>query len=201
MLNHNEYPASTRRLPEAEREAFALHRERLMQEVQPLSPIELDLFEELAAASWDLIRYRRMEDDIFLQEPNPLLNPASAKALDRIHKYRAAAQRSYRATLNELRQIQTNYALKALIPPAIRSATPGIVDSAKVLRNLPKPPKPEKNTKSQKLAPPPFAFSNFTFPETYAEYANAQTPDPYFAEPPDLNKLNEDQLEDLTQAA
>ena len=152
MLNHNESSASERRLPDNERERFAVHRQNLLSEIQPLSRLEFDLFEQLAASSWDLIRYRRFEDEIFLNEPNPFLNPTSAKALDRIHKYKAVAERSYRAALKEIQRIQTNYAVKALIPSPIRAAMAGIFDSEKVLRNIPKPPKPEKSDKPSKHA-------------------------------------------------
>ena len=133
----------------------ATHRENLYSEVAPISPIEHDLFEQLFAASWNLARYRRMENEIFQNEPNPLLNPVTAKALDTLQRLKAVAERSYRLTLKEIRTIQTNYALRALLPDPIRAAVPALADTQKVLRSIPKTPAPEI---PKPFPPAPFEF-------------------------------------------
>ncbi|MBV8818346.1 MAG: hypothetical protein JO022_08305 [Acidobacteriaceae bacterium] len=155
MFPPNEPNRPSRSLPEHEREAYATHRQNLYSEVAPISPLEHDLFEHLIAASWTLTRYRRLEDEIFQNEPNPLLNPLTAKALDTLQRLKAAAERSYRNALKEIRTIQTNYALRALLPEPIRAVAPALSETQKILRSVPKTPQPD--------IPNPFPAQPFEF--------------------------------------
>ena len=149
-------------LPEREREAYTAHREILFAEVGPMSAVELDLFEHLVAASWNLVRYRRMTDEIFQNEPNPVLNPVTAKALLTLQRLTSAAERSYRNALKEIRTVQTNYTLRVVLPETVRNITSALADTQKVLRNFPKARKSEKPIPPPPLVPfaPPIAPEN-----------------------------------------
>jgi len=124
--------AAALHIPEHERAEYEAHRAWLINDIDPVGGIENDIFKNLLDASWRLRRIQHLEDDIFQNEPNPLDNPEAIKKLNLLTRYRAAAERSYYKALKQIKEEQTNNALRDLSPEPVLQNMPGIPDIQKV---------------------------------------------------------------------
>jgi hypothetical protein len=95
---------------EAEYEAFAA---AYAAEVNPQGALEEALFTDLVHARWNMKRVRRLEAEFAANGPDPLLDPERGKIADRLARHYTRFERSHRRLLAELRDMQTNRALRA----------------------------------------------------------------------------------------
>jgi hypothetical protein len=72
-------------------------------QIQPASPLEQTVFEQLIAAAWNLRRIETMEAGKLEQ----IADEAIAKQLDRLARYRSQHQRAFHRALRELKALQT----------------------------------------------------------------------------------------------
>lgn len=93
---------------EDERETFDQFEQGLRDELRPEGALESFTFDQIVHAAWNMQRCSRLEADLFVNGLDPLLDESSGKTLDRIHRYRAQAERSYHRQLKELRILQTD---------------------------------------------------------------------------------------------
>jgi len=101
---------------EHEREEFEQFQSALIDELRPEGPLETTVFDQLLHAAWNLQRIRRMESELWQIEPNLLLSDDSSKAFERLGRYHSRTERSYYRALKELKELQTNRALKQALP-------------------------------------------------------------------------------------
>ncbi len=83
----------------------------LRDSVKPVGAIELDLFQQLAHASWTLRRCRAAEADLHNGSGEPELDPLNDPHLDErlrlIDLYTRRAERAYHRALQQLKALQT----------------------------------------------------------------------------------------------
>jgi hypothetical protein len=108
----------------------------LHDEVKPCGDLELDLFRQLAHASWTLHRCRQAEVQSFANQRHKgydiLAYPVSEDALKLIDLYTRRAERSYQRALKELKNLQTDRRLRDSSHPAPAPlADPRIVNQQK----------------------------------------------------------------------
>ncbi len=111
-----------------DREEFEQLQASLYEELRPEGALEQVLFNQALVASWRLFRITRIEAG--LGDPDagidPLADDALHQTLVRLARYEANAQRSFYRAVKELRELQTNRALRAACP-AIPADTPMLV--------------------------------------------------------------------------
>ncbi|HPT28608.1 MAG TPA: hypothetical protein PLZ95_19470 [Bryobacteraceae bacterium] len=94
----------------------------LRDEIQPCGALEVDVFRQLAHASWTLHRCRHAEVQSFANSRYPgydiLAYPVNADTLKLIDTYTRRAERSYHRALNELKTLQTERLLREQSQPA-----------------------------------------------------------------------------------
>ena len=108
----------------------------LYEEVQPCGALEIDVFRQLAHASWTLHRCRQAEVQSFYNQRQKgydiLAYPVSEDALKLIDLYTRRAERSYQRALKELKTLQTERLLRDASHPAPAPlADPRIVNQQK----------------------------------------------------------------------
>ena len=108
----------------------------LYEEVQPCGALEIDVFRQLAHASWTLHRCRQAEVQSFYNQRQKgydiLAYPVSEDALKLIDLYTRRAERSYLRALKELKTLQTERLLRDSSHPAPAPlADPRIVNQQK----------------------------------------------------------------------
>ena len=111
-------------IAEDDRAEFEELQTSLYAELSPEGPLETGIFQQLIHASWNLARIRRLEAELWQIEPNLLLDESASKAFDRLGRYQGRTERSYFRALRELQQLQSNRALRALLPEAEAEAAP-----------------------------------------------------------------------------
>src|SRR5712692_5085287 len=104
---------------EHEREEFEKLQSSLLEEVDPQGQLEITVFQQLLHAAWNLQRIRRMESELWQIEPNLLLSGDSSKAFERLGRYHSRTERSYYRALKELKELQTNRALRLALPAEV----------------------------------------------------------------------------------
>jgi hypothetical protein len=115
-------------LREDEREEFESIQSDLLAELTPEGTLETLTFNQVLRASWDLLRFRRLEASLMAGGIDPVLDDASAKTLDRLNRYATRAERSYYRAIQELRTLQTNRTLRyAKLNEEQREVVPAIV--------------------------------------------------------------------------
>jgi hypothetical protein len=97
-----------------ERDEFADLLNSLSSELDPQGAIETVAFHELLHAAWSLHRFRRIEAEASRGSVEDFTDPATTTVLDRLTRYQSRAQRAWQKALHELRDLQTNRALRAL---------------------------------------------------------------------------------------
>ena len=109
-----------------DREEFEELQASLYEELQPHGVLEQTIFNLALAASWRLLRITRIEAG--LGEPDAGIDPLADDGLDRtltrLARYEANAQRSLYRAVKELRDLQTNRALRAAHPELTAGAPP-----------------------------------------------------------------------------
>ena len=102
---------------EDEREEFTALEQSLAAELDPQGAVEILTFHEVLHAAWNLHRFRRVEAECSLGGMQDYIDPEATAVLDRLTRYQARAQRAYYRSLQELRILQTNRALRTLKLP------------------------------------------------------------------------------------
>jgi hypothetical protein len=99
---------------------FHDYRDALLQDLGPQGATEMDIFNRLVHAGWTLQRIREIESGMMREGIlDPLLDEAETRTLDRMLRYYSLYERIYNRSLKELRVLQTNRALRYLVPPEI----------------------------------------------------------------------------------
>jgi hypothetical protein len=91
-----------------EEERFADLHDSLHQQLLPEGALEMNLFNMIVHASWNLDRFRTLEAQLMANGVDALLDDRTAAALDRLQRYASANQRTYFKAIEELRVIQEN---------------------------------------------------------------------------------------------
>ncbi len=107
----------------------------LRAEVQPLGALEIDSFQQLLHAAWQLRRADALDADLHDAAASPATR---LDQLERITRLRATLERSYQRAFRRLRELQT-------IRAAERAISHSTALSHSVLTPLAPPPKPPKS--------------------------------------------------------
>ena len=97
---------------EDEIERFNQLRDFLLAEINTQGALEIETFNILLHASWNIERFCALEAGLMADGLDPLLDESKAKTLDRIHRYHRDALRNYHRAMNQLRTLQTNRAVR-----------------------------------------------------------------------------------------
>jgi hypothetical protein len=97
-----------------EREDFEQILGHFQNEINPHGPIQQTLFDELVSAAWNLRRVR------ILQAQTDMLDPGS----DRLARHHTRFERTFHRALKELKALQTEATLYAMLPRPVRHRTP-----------------------------------------------------------------------------
>jgi hypothetical protein len=92
--------------------------------MQPQGALEEHAFDQLVFAAWKQRCINDMEGALLLEGAETLLDEAKAKALDRLQRYGAAADRAYSRALKELCALQTERTLRGTIQDEIAALIP-----------------------------------------------------------------------------
>ena len=109
---------------DGEREEFEQFQSSLLDEIRPAGELEATVFHQLVHAAWNLRRIRRLESELWQNEPNPLATDESSKPFDRLARYHARTERSYYRALKELKDLQTNRELREGVEDEVSQAFP-----------------------------------------------------------------------------
>ena len=104
-----------------DRQEFDELHAQLQSDVAPQGAIQQTLFDELAAAAWNLRRIRRMEAELTASAQtyrDILDDPDLTAKLDRLARHHTRIERSFHRSLRELKSLQTDDALAPTLPPA-----------------------------------------------------------------------------------
>ena len=100
-------------LPAADREEYDALRAALLDDLQPQGALELELFDQLLHAAWNLRRVRRLEVDLSCgRHGDRLSDDALDATFNRYARYHARFERSFYRALKELRVLQSARALR-----------------------------------------------------------------------------------------
>jgi hypothetical protein len=97
-----------------EREAFEELHARYQAEIDPRGALQQELFDELVHAAWNLRRVRILQAGIDLLDPQ----------FDRLQRHHTRFERTFHRTLKELRTLQTDARLHAMLSHHDRPRTP-----------------------------------------------------------------------------
>lgn len=107
---------------------FAAYRDDLRQDLGPQGAAEMEIFNRAIHAGWNLHRIREMESAMMREGIlDPLLDESETKTLDRMLRYYSLYDRIYNRSIRELRILQTNRALRHLVPPEVAAEIPTLV--------------------------------------------------------------------------
>jgi hypothetical protein len=99
------------------------HRE-FRDQLQPRGALEDYHFEMFVQAAWNLLRLRQAEGEILISGDNPFLNERTGRALDRLCRYKRGLERAQKESLEALRALQTERALRAALEAEEAAALP-----------------------------------------------------------------------------
>ena len=100
----------------------------MQEEFHPEAAAEMEIFNRLVHAGWNLQRIRELESAMMRDGIlDPLLDESETKLLDRIYRYCPMFERLCARALAELRTLQTNRTLRATVPPEIVEHIPALV--------------------------------------------------------------------------
>jgi hypothetical protein len=111
-------------IPPERREEFDLLEAALNEECSPQGRLELNAFDQLVFAAWKQQCVRELEGNLLAEGAEALFDETKAKALDRLQRYGAAADRAYTKALKELRALQTERTLRGTIADEIATLIP-----------------------------------------------------------------------------
>jgi hypothetical protein len=117
-----------------EENEFAELHDSLLEQLAPEGALELNLFNMLVHAAWNLQRFRTLEAQLMTNGVESLLDERTAKALDRLQRYAAANQRSYFAAMKQLRTVQNNRLLRRALDGHALDPLPELVSLAEVAK-------------------------------------------------------------------
>jgi hypothetical protein len=109
--------------PERQAEFNEFH-QALRDEVAPQGPLEQTSFDQLLHAAWKAETISRMEEEILLGGLEAIRDEQTARTMDRLNRYAAAAGRAYSRALKELRALQTDRGIRQTIPDETAQAIP-----------------------------------------------------------------------------
>jgi len=107
-----------------EREQFEELLAHYRSEIDPRGSIQQTLFDELVAAAWNLRRVRILQSQI------DMLDPQS----DRLARHHTRIERTFHRALKELKALQTEATLHALLPHPVRHRTPFLAASSLIAK-------------------------------------------------------------------
>jgi hypothetical protein len=114
-------------VPEDQREAFDQLRDALLAEIDPQGALEMTTFDQLLHCAWNLQRFRSLEAGLMTGDLDPLLDESAAKTLDRLYRYRGAAERGYYRAVKELRTLQTARTMRRQLDEKQAEQLPALV--------------------------------------------------------------------------
>jgi len=97
-------------------------------ELRPEGILELDFFQQLVRASWDMRRASTLEAQLVAGNIDPLADPGLAKDAERYARYYHRAQRLYSSSLRRLRELQDLRAARLQLPEAANENLPPLAD-------------------------------------------------------------------------
>jgi hypothetical protein len=107
---------------------FEAYRDDLLQDLGPEGAAEVELFNRAIHAGWTLRRIREIESAMMREGIlDPLLDESETKTLDRMLRYYSLYDRIYNRSIRELRILQTNRALRYLVPREVVAQIPPLV--------------------------------------------------------------------------
>lgn len=105
--------------------------------VAPEGAIQQTLFDELVSAAWNLRRIRRMKTELCAGSATylDLLNDDEIQTkLDRLERYKSRIERTFHRSLKELKALQTNQAVGALMPRDIVETAPPLASAIEIAK-------------------------------------------------------------------
>ena len=111
-----------------EREEFEQCLARYQTEIHPFGPIQQTLFDELVTAAWNLQRVRVLQSQLDMLDPR----------YDRLARHHTRIERTFHRSLNELKALQTEAKLHALLPHPARHRTPFLASSERIEKAIAK---------------------------------------------------------------
>ncbi len=115
---------STQAIVPQEQSEFNVLQAQYQREINPQGPLQQTLFEELVAAAWNLRRVHLLEAEIDMLDPR----------FDRLARHHARFEKTFHRALKELRTLQTEAALRQLLPPETRRNTPVLACPEKIAK-------------------------------------------------------------------
>ena len=97
---------------EDQQEEFNDLRDRMLTDLDPQGAVEIETFNILLHAAWNIRRFRALEAALMVNGLDPVFDESTIKTLDRLHRYHNHALRAYHKAMAELRALQTARALK-----------------------------------------------------------------------------------------
>lgn len=133
------FRSRTLHLTPDEQPEFALFRDDLLRETQPLGPLEIEHFAHLLHAAWCLRRLDGYESALLAPDPaNPAHNPfagsANLHSLATLNRYRADLKRELTRSAREIERLQTKRASLNLSHPATAISVTGASPCADPLK-------------------------------------------------------------------
>ena len=121
-------------LPPDEQGHYEELREALRHELTPEGSMEILAFDQLVREAWKLQSIQAMEDRLLFQGLESVQEEETARTLDRLNRYQAAAGRAYYRALKELRALQTERTLRGTVPDEIAALIPTLASLTAVSR-------------------------------------------------------------------
>lgn len=90
-----------------EQAPFARFRDRLLADIQPANQLEYNLFHQLLAAQWNLMRLAAEESDLLINTDDPFGDSPEALRLQRLARLRNQYELTQYRALRELRALQS----------------------------------------------------------------------------------------------
>ena len=118
------FTAKKLHLPPDQQEQYNQFRAALQEELAPQGPMEILAFDQLVREAWKLQSIQAMEDRLLSSGLESVREEETAKTLDRLNRYQAAASRAYYRALQELRALQTERTLRGTIRDEIAALIP-----------------------------------------------------------------------------
>src|SRR6266849_1573119 len=113
-----------------ELEEFEELRNDYQASVQPQDAIQQSEFELLVGAAWNLRRIRRME--VRACSDTTLTADQLEKDLDRLVRYKTCIERTFHRSLKELKALQTNTVIQAMLPQTLRKNVLPLSNAAEI---------------------------------------------------------------------
>jgi hypothetical protein len=117
-----------------EREEFEELLNAYTTEVQPQGRLQQTFFDALVEAAWNLIRIRRAEAKLCANIPclDLLDDEVIQKKLERLARHKTRIERTFHHSLKELKALQTNAVLVAILPESVRKKALPLSDASEI---------------------------------------------------------------------